>query len=198
MSYFSRSETMTRPQASEYAQYYEPYIALVPEADALAAMRAQLERELPFLSTIPEAKAGIVHPPYAWTIRQVVSHLTDGERIFCYRALRIARGDAIPLPGYDENAYAKTAGTERLTLKSLTEELESVRRATITLFQNLPPEAWARAGIANDKSVTVRALAFIIAGHARHHLAIIRKRLGMPAPTMRAAAGQAPAVAIVP
>jgi hypothetical protein len=185
--------TTTRPNPSEYAPYYEPYIALVlpHEGDILTVLRRQLERELPFLSGLPEAQAGVVHVPYAWTIRQVVSHLADGERIFGYRMLRIARGDTIPLPGFDENAYAKTAGTERLTLRALAEELESVRRATITLLANLPPEAWTRSGTANDKPVSVRALAFITAGHTRHHLNIIRRRLGLPgAPTaMRQPAG---------
>lgn len=166
-----------RPQVTEHAPYYANYIALVPEDDVLAVMRNQLEQDIAFLRAISEEQATILHPPYTWTIKQVVGHLADGERIFAYRALRIARGDATPLPGFDENEYARASEFSRLALPSLVEEFESIRRATIHLFQNLAPDSWLRIGTANDHPVSVRAIAYIIAGHARHHMSIVRKRL---------------------
>jgi uncharacterized damage-inducible protein DinB len=121
-----------------------------------------------------------VHPPYAWTIKQVISHLIDGERIFAYRLLRIARGDTTPLPGFDENEYAKTARTDQLKLGDLVNEFETVREATLSLLHNLPEEAWTRTGTANGFAVSARALAWIMVGHVNHHIVIIRKRLGNP------------------
>jgi hypothetical protein len=109
----------------------------------------------------------------------VLSHLTDSERIFAYRALRFARGDSTSLPGYDENVYAKTAETDNLKVRDLVEEFESGRRAAISMFRHLPEAAWARQGVANNNTASVRALAFVIVGHARHHLGIIRKRLNL-------------------
>ncbi len=170
--------TSSRPQPSEYAPYYAKYIDLVPEDGVLGAMRSQLDDEFAFLHSIPEAQATILHPPYTWTIKQVINHLADGERIFNCRALRFARGDGTPLPGFDENQYARTAGTDELELGDLVREFESVRRATIALFENLPEAAWTRQGVANDNPASVRALARVIVGHARHHLVIVRTRVG--------------------
>jgi hypothetical protein len=167
-----------RPQPTEHAPYYGTYVALVPENDILAVLRAQRDESLAHLHAIPESQADVLHPPYTWTIKQVVNHITDGERIFAYRALRFARGDATELPGFDENEYARTAGCERLKLAKLVDEFDAVRRSTLALLENLPEQAWTRCGEANGNAVTVRALAFIIAGHVRHHLAIVRKRLG--------------------
>jgi hypothetical protein len=168
---------MARPATTEYAPYYGKYIALAPEDDILATLRGQLDREFTFLRSIPESEGDVVHPPYSWTIKQVIGHLIDGERIFNYRALRFARGDTISLPGFDENEYAKTGEYQRLKLRDLVAEFESVRRSTLTLFENLPDAAWKRGGTANGHPISVRALAFVIAGHTRHHVAIVRKRL---------------------
>jgi hypothetical protein len=166
-----------RPSPSEHAPYYGKYIELVPETDVLAVLRVQCDETVEFLRSIPEEHATILHSPYTWTIKQVVGHITDGERIFAYRALRIARGDTTPLPGYDENEYAKSPEFSRLRLRALATEFESVRNATISLFDNFAPESWTHLGQANNYPVSVRAIAYIIAGHVRHHMNIVRKRL---------------------
>ena len=166
-----------RPSPSEHAPYYGNYIALVTEDDILKVLRAQCDETVNFLRAIPESESTILHPPYTWTIKQVIGHITDGERIFAYRALRIARGDATPLPGFDENIYAQSPEFSRLRLRALIDEFESVRRATISLFENFSPESWPRLGQANNNPVSVRAIAYIIVGHTIHHMNIVKKRL---------------------
>ena len=168
---------MARPDPSEYAAYYEKYVALVPEEDILGAMHSELARTVDFLTGVSDREASICHPPYTWTAKQVVGHLTDAERIFGYRALRIARGDATPLPGFDENAYVQTAQFDQHPLTDLVAEFQTVRQSQLSLFQNLPAHAWNRRGIANGDGVSVRGLAYIIVGHERHHSAILRQRL---------------------
>jgi hypothetical protein len=171
--------TIAPPQSSEYAPYYAKYIALAPKGDLLEILEAQLDDVMQTLRSISESQAEIVHPPYAWTIRQAVGHLTDSERIFAYRALRISRGDQTPLPGFDENTYAKTGGFNDLTLREMADDFECARRSTISLFRLMPAGAWTNTGTANGYPVSARALPWIIVGHAQHHLAIIRQRLGM-------------------
>jgi hypothetical protein len=126
---------------------------------------------------VSESNASVCHPPYTWTIKQVVGHLTDSERVFGYRALRFARGDATPLPGFDENAYAKAIRLDHIPLGDLVAELASLRQSHVRFFEHLSDEAWQRRGIANNDPVSVRALAYILVGHERHHSLIVRKRL---------------------
>ncbi len=168
---------MARPEPSEHAAYYTPYIARVPEDDIVSAMKAIMTSTVAFFGGIPEGSASVVHPPYTWTIKQVIGHLTDCERVFGYRALRFARGDSAPLPGFDENKYAETARHNGVPLHALASEFENLRRSHIAFFEHLPEEAWLRRGVANNGEVSVRALAYILVGHERHHAAIIRKRL---------------------
>ena len=168
---------MTRPDSTEYAPYYEKYIALVPEHDILKTMKSTPETDLAFLARIPESEASVCHPPYTWTIKQVVGHLTDSERVFGYRALRFARGDSTPLPGFDENAYASAIRLDDIPLGDLLAEFASLRRSHVSFFEHLSDEAWHRRGTANNAEVTVRALAYILIGHERHHAAILRNRL---------------------
>ena len=168
---------MHRPAPTEYAPYYARYIDLVPEADPIAALEAQLGETLAVLRPAPEAQGSVRHPPYTWTVKEVVGHVTDTERIFGYRALRFARGDTTPLPGFDEGAYAPAGEFDRVALAGLVGEFETVRRSHVALFRHLPAAAWDRGGEANGVPVTVRALAYMMAGHARHHAAILRKRL---------------------
>jgi hypothetical protein len=168
---------MRKPDSTEYAPYYGKYVALVPEENILAVLEAQLDDMMAFLSTVPDHQGNTRHAPYTWSIKEVVGHLIDTERIFVYRALRFARGDATPLPGFDENAYARVASFDRLALRDLIAEFDCARRSHLWLFKNLPDEAWSRSGEANGNSVTVQALAYIIVGHARHHTGILRKRL---------------------
>jgi hypothetical protein len=168
---------MARPEAGEYDPYYGRYLDLVPEKKIVPALAEELERTLDLLRALPEETACRRHPPYTWSIKEVVGHLTDTERIFGYRALRIARGDETPLPGFDENAYARAATFDRLPLAELLVEFAAVRHSHLLLFRHLPEEAWTRRGTANNSPISVRALAFIMLGHERHHAAILRKRL---------------------
>ncbi|HEX3152285.1 MAG TPA: DinB family protein [Gemmataceae bacterium] len=169
---------MPRPQPEEYAPFFANYISLVPEDDVMPVLSAQLEETLRLFRTISESESLVLHSPYTWTIKQVVGHLTDGERIFGYRALRFARGDSTPLPGFEENDYVRAGEFNRVPFTDLIEAFETVRRSQLFFFRQLPAEAWSRGGLANNGPVTVRASAYIMAGHVRHHTAIVRRRLG--------------------
>jgi hypothetical protein len=168
---------MPRPEPGDYAEFYAKYVDLVPEADVVPAMAGQFDNLLAFLRAVPEADAGVLHEPYTWTFKQVIGHIADGERVFGYRALRFARGDATPLPAFDETLFAQNAGHDHLPWADVVDEWAAARRSNLALFRNLPEEAWARSGTASDNRITVTALAYIIVGHARHHAAILRKRL---------------------
>jgi hypothetical protein len=170
------TQMQSRPDATEYAPFYARYVAGVPEQDVIVALRDSGREIVSALAAIPEARGGFRYAPDKWTIREVAGHLIDAERIFGYRALRLARADATPLPGFDENDYARTAGSDARTLADLTEELRVVRDGTVRLFDSLPAEAWTRRGVVNGREMSVRALAYIAAGHARHHLAVLRER----------------------
>jgi hypothetical protein len=168
------------PAADEYGAYYAGYIARVPAGSNIVDLLARQGKEIPArLRTVPEARWGHRYAPGKWSVREVVVHLADTERIMVYRALRIARGDATPLPGFDENAYVPLSGAEAQPLTALASEWEDVRRATLSLFRHLPPDAWTRRGTASGFPVTVRALAWIIAGHERHHLGVLAERYGL-------------------
>jgi uncharacterized damage-inducible protein DinB len=168
-----------RPEASEYAPFYHAYVSSVPEGDVIELLRADGRELLEAIGRIPEERGGHRYGPEKWTIREVIGHLIDAERIFTYRALRVARGDSTPLASFDENAFVKTAGSNARTLASLARELGTVREATVLLFESLPAEAWGRSGVASGKDVSLRALAYITAGHARHHYRILRERYGI-------------------
>jgi hypothetical protein len=169
---------MARPSSDEHAAYYSKYIGLVPEDDIVLSLESEVTKTLELLHSISDHDGSLIHPPYTWTIKQVVGHLSDSERVFGYRALRIGRGDETPLSGFDENRYALAAASNDQTLEELTDEFGAVRRASISLFRSLPAIAWERRGVANGASVSVRALAYILVGHERHHMAVIRRRLG--------------------
>jgi uncharacterized damage-inducible protein DinB len=166
----------TRPDATEFAFFYSGYVAGVPEGDIVTILRRGGDEWQAVLAELPESRADYRYAEGKWSIKQVIGHVSDAERIFTYRALRIARGDQSPLASFDENAYAETAGSDRRTLSALAAELRVVREATVALFNSLPDESWTRTGTASGKTVSVRALAYITAGHARHHLKILRER----------------------
>ncbi len=165
-----------RPDASEAAAYYFTYIDQVPGDDAEAVIQAQLEEAQAFFSGISEEKSLHRYAPGKWSIREVLNHIVDTERAFEFRALWFARGFETPLPGYDQNIAAAGAEADRVAWAAHVEEFRRVRLATISLFANLPPEAWMKSGIANENWFTVRALAYIIAGHLAHHIRILRER----------------------
>jgi len=168
--------TATRPDPSEHVPYYGKYIALVPEADAIQALESQIADGLALLRTIPEAKGDHRYGSGKWTIKEVIGHLIDAERVFAYRALRFARNDQTAVPGFDETTYVPAGGFGRRTLADLAAEWELVRRSNLAMFRGLDAGAWPRQGTANGNAISVRALAFIIAGHGRHHAALLRER----------------------
>ena len=167
-----------RPLPDEYAEWYAGYIAKVPEGNILDVLQQQLGEVREFWSKIPESVAAVVHEPYLWNVRQVLCHLTEGERVFGYRILRISRADATPLPGWDENHYAIMSEESPAPLSDCCLEFVGLRQANLCMLRNLSEKAWLRKGTANDHQISVRALAYILAGHIRHHDAILRKRLG--------------------
>ena len=166
----------SRPDDTEYAPFYAAYVAGVPEDDVVGVLRDSGRDIVAALAAIPEARGGFRYAADKWSVREVIGHLIDAERIFAYRALRLARADATPLPGFEENDYVRAAGSDARALADLTDELSAVRDATARLFASLPDEAWERRGVVNGREVSVRALAYITAGHARHHLDVLRKR----------------------
>ena len=166
----------SRPDATEYAPFYASYIAGVPDGDIVGVLRETGRELVAAIAAIPEAHGGFRYAPGKWSVREVVGHLIDAERIFGYRALRLGRGDATPLPGFEENDYVRSSGSDARTLRDLVDELRVVRDSTVRLFESLPAESWARRGLVNGREVSVRALAYITAGHARHHLGVLRER----------------------
>jgi uncharacterized damage-inducible protein DinB len=175
-----------RPDASEHLPYYGKYVERVPDGDLLQTLRTQLDETLALVRGLPEERGGHRYAPGKWSIREVLSHVIDAERIFAYRALRIARGDATPLASFDENAYAAESNAAARTLADLAEELAHVRLGNLALFRGLDDEALARRGTASGGEVSVRALAWIIAGHERHHVALLRERYLAEAPAAAA------------
>jgi DinB superfamily/MOSC domain len=166
-----------RPAKDEYADWYSGYVARVPDgADVLALLGEQRDTTAAMLAAVPGDRGGFRYAPGKWSVKEVLGHLCDVERIMAYRALRIARGDATPLPGFDEDAYVPQARSDDLRLPELAAEWVAARQATITMFGNFPAEAWTRRGSANGQAVSVRALAYIIAGHERHHVETLRTR----------------------
>lgn len=168
--------THNRPQPSEYAPFYANYIARVPEGDLLAILESSVKDWKSLLGGLTEAQSEFRYQPGKWSIKDAVGHVTDTERIFSYRALRIARGDQTPLSGFEQDDYVKEGNFSSRKLADLLEEFSAVRHSTVALLRSLPAQAWMRRGTANQKEVTVTALAFIIAGHERHHRNILEQR----------------------
>jgi len=167
---------MSLPQRTEAAPYYFTYIDLISGDDILQTIEAQLDGTSRFLSGVSEEKSLYRYARDKWSMRQVISHVNDTERVFAFRAMWFARGCSDPLPSFDQNIASNAARADDHSLASHVQEFRKIREATIALFRNLPAEAWARGGIASENSVTVNALAFIIAGHVAHHAAILRER----------------------
>jgi hypothetical protein len=169
-------ETAVRPAADEYAPYYGSYVRLVPDGPIVETLRNQISETMATLNALPEAKGDHRYQPDKWSIKEVLGHVIDGERIFSYRALRFARRDETPLPGFEQNLYVPAAAFGRRTLRSLLDEFGAVREATVHLYRHLDEEALSRSGIASENRMSVRALAWVIAGHERHHLRVLRER----------------------
>ncbi|HMK22977.1 MAG TPA: DinB family protein, partial [Terriglobales bacterium] len=168
--------TAERPKPGEYDAYYDRYISLVLGNDIIATLEKQLSRTLAILSARSEAEGDFRYAPGKWTLKEVLGHLNDTERIMACRALRIARGDQTPLAGFEQDDYIRDGPFADLALAALIEEFKSIRAATLTLLRGLRPQDWTRRGIANSNHISVRALAYIIAGHELHHRSILEER----------------------
>jgi len=167
---------MKRPEAGEYAEYYANYISKVPGTDVLGILESQRLHMSQLFAGRTERDGNFRYAPGKWTVKEVLGHITDAERIFTYRALRIARGDQTPLPSFEQDDYVKNGGFAARTLGDLVEEFGAVRSASSALFRSFNEEAWSRRGVASQKQVTVRALGFITAGHQIHHRMVLEEQ----------------------
>ena len=170
---------MTRPQLDEAASYYFKYIDLVPSDDIVAAMKSQLDETVEFLEGISEEKSMGTYETGKWTIRELWNHVNDGERLFAFRAFWFARGFQDALPSFEQDLAVEAARANNTSWKQLVEEFKALRTSTISLFETLPAEAWIRTGIASDNPVSVRALAWVIAGHVTHHTQVLKEKYGI-------------------
>lgn len=167
---------LPRPSQGDYAPYYTRYIEQLPDSDILAFLEKQGEEIVMLYHGFGEQHGGLRYASGKWSVKDILGHLIDGERIFAYRALHIARGDATPLPGFEEDDYARESNASERTIEDLTSEFRAVRVATLALFRSFSSEMWERFGVANNAPIKVSALPFIIAGHTAHHTGIIRER----------------------
>jgi uncharacterized damage-inducible protein DinB len=170
--------TITRPDQSEFAPFYAGYVGKVPDSGPAALMREQIG-ELEKLRALPEDRANHAYAAGKWTVKELIGHVSDAERVFSYRLTRIARGDKTPLSGFDENAWAKTAPHRKRRIADVVDEMIAVRRATLALVDSLDESTISNVGLANNNSVSARAICWIMAGHMRHHLDVLREKYGV-------------------
>jgi DinB family protein len=171
-----KKAALARPEPGEYALYYHVYISLVKGNDILGILETQRLQVAQMFAARSEREGNFRYAPDKWTVKEVLGHVNDTERIFTYRALRIARGDQTPLSSFEQDDYVRGGNFTERTLADLAEEFGYVRSASIALFRSLKKDAWSRRGVANKNEVTVRALAFIVAGHELHHRLILEER----------------------
>lgn len=165
-----------RPDKKDYAPYYSRYVDTVEEDDAISAMLTQSKETQEILNSFSQARGDFAYAEGKWTVKQVVGHLTDTERIFAYRALCIARGETQPLPGYDQDEYVVTGNFNKRELFDLSYDFRLLRESNFLLFKGFDEHMLSRRGIASGNEFTVRALLFIIAGHEKHHMKILKER----------------------
>jgi hypothetical protein len=170
-----------RPASGEYNPYFQRYVSRVAEEDVLPVLEAQRAEIRRVLSGVPEERGGYRYAPGKWTVRQLVGHVIDTERIMAYRALCIARGETAALPGFEQDDYVASAGHDRWTLAELLEDFDRVRRSNVAMLAHLDEAAVRRVGTAGGHPASVRALAYVMAGHLRHHLGILAERYGIGA-----------------
>jgi len=167
---------LSRPLPGEYSEGLARYIAEAPEGDALAHLKTQLDEVRALFGGLSEAQAIHRYAPGKWSLKDLLQHLSDAERIFAYRCLRTGRGDTTPLPGWEEDDYARTAQADGRPIADLLADFETTRRASLELFRSLPEDAWVRLGTSNGRPLSARTIPFVCLGHAAHHLAVIRER----------------------
>jgi hypothetical protein len=170
------ASVIARPEPGEYAPYYDRYISLISGTDVLGTLDEQRRQMLLLLCGREEAEGDFRYAADKWSVKEVLGHVCDSERIFAYRALRISRGDRTPMEGFEQDDYVKNGPLGRAPLAEVIEDYIAVRRATLTLLRNLDESAWTRCGVANKNDVSVRALAYIIAGHELHHRRILEEK----------------------
>ena len=168
-----------RPQPTDYAAYYEKYVSLVPGTDILGVLEAQRMLMTQLLAARSEREGNFRYAADKWTVKELVGHIADSERIFAYRALRISRADKTAIEGFEQDDYVRNGPFGNVRWADLVDEFAAVRHATVPMFAALPEEAWSRRGTASGNPVSVRALAFIIAGHELHHRNILREKYGI-------------------
>ena len=166
----------TKPEKSEYLPFYERYVARVPDGDVVATLANQIGETLELLRSLPASVATYRYAPDKWSVSELVGHIIDSERVFASRAQRFARNDPTAMPGFEQDDYVRNSTFEAYPLSELASELEAVRQSTVYLFRHMDEEAWTRRGIANNAEVSVRALAYITAGHELHHREILQTR----------------------
>ncbi len=167
---------MTKPQENEYAAYYGKYISLVPDGNIVGTLTTQLGETLAAWRAVPADKAEHRYAPGKWSTKEMMGHVIDTERIMAYRALRIARGDKTPLPGFEQDDFVAGGDWSNRSIADLADEFETVRKSNLILFRNLTDSAWKQVGTASDNPISARALAYIIAGHELYHQEILRDR----------------------
>ena len=170
------AQAITRPSAGEYAPYYDRYISLVSGNDILATLKSQGDSFSELFSGRSDPDGDYRYAPGKWSVKEVLGHINDAERVFTYRALRIARGDTTPIEGFEQDDYVHNGPFPLCRLSDLVQEFRDVRAATLSLFRNLQPEAWTRRGVANKNEIVVRAIPYIIAGHTNHHRRILEEK----------------------
>ncbi|HEU4680208.1 MAG TPA: DinB family protein [Gemmatimonadales bacterium] len=173
--------TIPRPEADEAATFYHGYIAKVTGDNIGEQLQRQLEVLEQLMKSLDDEAALFRYEPGKWSIKEIVGHLTDAERIFAYRLMRIARADTTPLPGFDENAFVAAGGFDERPLSTLLREFRAVRVSTVALLEGLPATGWLRKGVASGHAISTRALAYIMVGHVTHHLGVLRERYGLGA-----------------
>jgi hypothetical protein len=170
---------MERPQQSEYAPYYAGYVGLVPEADILGVLEAQNAELRDLVASVPADRESYRYEPGKWSIREVLGHIGDGERVFGFRAFCFSRGETNPLPGFDEKEYVARSSFDHQGLAELIADFSGLRSSNLRMLRRLAPQTWLNKGTASGNPVSVRALAFILAGHVRHHVKVLRDRYGV-------------------
>ena len=165
-----------KPQGGEYNPYYQRYIDLATEDDIVGALDAQARETAALFGGLSDEQASYRYAPDKWSVKQIVGHIIDGERVFAYRVLSIGRGDTAALPGFDQDPWVANGGADDRSMSDLAEELATVRKANVMMMRALSEEAWRRIGTASENPVSPRALAYVMLGHERHHLRIVRER----------------------
>lgn len=171
-----------RPQGDELPAFYAGYVSAVPAGDVVATLEREGESALRFLRGVPRDRVDHAYAPGKWTVREILVHVLDAERVFAYRALRFGRGDATPLAGFEQDDWVPESGAGRRPWDELLDEFRVVRAASLHLFGSFAPEQWLRRGVASGLEISVRALAWVIAGHELHHRRILAERYGLTPP----------------